>query len=163
MNLCAEYFINFSYKCGVNQYNKITENIYLGDKNAAGDKNFIKNMDVVVNCSKNIPFIDNTKINYRIPLDDDRKISTIIQFIYYYKILIPKLNKHIKNGKKIFIHCRCGIQRSANLVSALLIYSKGYKPKEAFNYVKSKRNIVFFPLNNYRLSVEKYYNIIKNI
>ena len=94
----------------------------------------------------------------RFKLDRERifiydNIDDPITKIVTYKVFL-------KDGKKIFIHCRCGIQRSANLVSALLIYSRGYKPDEAFSYVKSKRNIVFFPLNNYRLSVERYNKLI---
>jgi hypothetical protein len=59
------------------KYNKITDRIYLGNIQAAQDKNFFKekNIKAVLNCTNDIPnYFQNSNIEYmRIPVDDSLK------------------------------------------------------------------------------------------
>ena len=57
-----------------NNYSKITDNIFLGNKYAAFDRKFLEENEikVIVNCSKNIDFIESDYyIKHRIPVNDD--------------------------------------------------------------------------------------------
>ena len=60
--------------------------------------------------------------------------------------LIPHIDKCIQfikenKDKKIFAHCNAGISRSPSIVIAILIKELKYSFKDAFNLVKSNRNI----------------------
>ena len=99
-----------------NNYSKITDNIFLGNKYAAFDRKFLEENEikVIVNCSKNIDFIESDYyIKHRIPVNDDLSNVSINIMSIYMKDLIPIINKYINKNYKIFIHCRAGMQRSA--------------------------------------------------
>lgn len=60
-----------------------------------------------------------------------KKFSEIHKFI----------NDGIKNGK-VFVHCNCGVSRSATVVISYLMGEKQYSLKDAFLLVKKARNII---------------------
>lgn len=57
-----------------------------------------------------------------------------------------KSNEFIKNaidgGGKVFIHCICGVSRSATLLAAFLIQEYGMDFDGAINHLKNKREVV---------------------
>ena len=60
--------------------------------------------------------------------------------------LITHIDKCIEfinenKDKKIFVHCNAGISRSPAIIIAYLIKALNYSFKDAYNLVKSKRNI----------------------
>ena len=66
--------------------------------------------------------------------------------IYYilkwnYNNLYIIINIKENKDKKIFAHCNAGISRSPSIIIAYLIKELKYSFKDAFNLVKSKRNI----------------------
>lgn len=145
----------FGYKSG----SKITDNLFISDKHAALDKTFLNNnnIDVIVNCSKNIPFIKNYDVQkFRIPLNDDCVVDTICKMTLYLKDIIPQLNLLLENNKKILIHCRCGMQRSATVLVSLIMYRYRIRLEEAYKIIKNKRMITFFPFPNFQLSLDMY-------
>lgn len=80
----------------------------------------------------------------------------------YMKKLIPIINNHINNKQKILIHCRAGIQRSAAVVAALLMYRYNIEKNFAMNIVRHKRYCAFLPLPNFNLSLHLYQNYLEN-
>lgn len=144
---------------GYKSYNKITNQIFIGDCVSSKNRDFLKknNINVVVNCSKNFKFIKNISIKkYRVNLHDDMCYSTILLMIKYLKILSPILNKHIENGDNILIHCRCGMQRSATILAGLLMFRYRISKWQAMHIIKAKRFITFLPNANYGLSLDLY-------
>lgn len=51
---------------------------------------------------------------------------------------IKQLNKHLSEGKRIALHCRQGIGRSA-LIAASLMVLTGYSPGQAFDLLSKAR------------------------
>ncbi len=146
-----------------NSYSKINNNIYIGNKDSSMDKNFIKskNINVIINCSKNLPFTElKNIIKIRIPINDDQKYSSITLMSKYLQLLIPKLNKLINNKNIILVHCRCGMQRSATIIAALLIYRYKLKVWQAIQVVRVKRLIAFLPFPNFLISLQEYNKIL---
>ena len=63
-------------------YNKITNNIYLGNqKSSKSDIINKESFDVIVNCTPKLPFYSH-KINYRINVKDDLAYHSITYAIY---------------------------------------------------------------------------------
>lgn len=66
-----------------------------------------------------------------------------------------------KSDGKIFVHCMCGVSRSATFVAAYLIREKGMTANEAIEHLHSYRDKVN-PNTGFRAQLEKYEETIKN-
>lgn len=180
------YILASIYNLFFDSYNLIIPNIWLGDINAAHNYNFLKenNINVVVNCSNDLPFIfeinheipDLQLATYRIPVDDSLLEKDFIKMQNYFDIMLPIIFEHYKQNKKILIHCHMGKQRSAIFLSALLkvMLDNGVKIEnlqknsdqkqefnEIINFILSKRYQAFtFGYRiNFKKSYERYFKI----
>jgi hypothetical protein len=118
-NLIKIYYSFFS------NVDMILPNLWLGNYHAALDHDFISknNIDIIVNCTPDIPFISDHSIKkIRIPVYDSQLEKDFILMEYYLKIIIPILHKAYVENKKILICCYAGKQRSAIVVASLLYY-----------------------------------------
>ena len=149
---------HFGYK----HYNKINNNIYIGNINTAENTDFItnNNISIVINCSKDIPFYTSHTKNYRIPVNDDLSTASIILMTHYLKYVIPKINNHLNNGEILLIHCRAGIQRSATFLAGLLMYRYKLDKLTAITTIRNKRSICFLPSGNFNISLDIYSNYL---
>ncbi len=129
----------------------VTPNIWIGNYKAALNYAFIQSnhIDVIVNCTKDIPFIacEDTeqfdllsqsehkardvkfeptehKLNdmqmYRLDVNDSLLECDLLKMEEHMKYIIPLLKEHIEQGRIILVHCYAGKQRSAIVVAALL-------------------------------------------
>ncbi|CAD8086559.1 unnamed protein product [Paramecium sonneborni] len=60
--------------------------------------------------------------------------------------LFPDTNQQISEGLKrggVLVHCAAGVSRSASVVIAYIMKTRGWLFQEAFEYVKKRRNVVF--------------------
>lgn len=158
----------------VDDYNIIIPNLYLGNYNAANDKDFINNMNLVINCSVDLPFpnfyssINRKNFRHiRIPLNDTHNdIDQVLMTVNLPKIC-PIIHKYLNNGQKVFVHCYAGMQRSATIVLCYLMYkdvleNNSIKPlREYYRFLKSKRNIVFRPDPTFVDVIKNYYDVLK--
>lgn len=131
-------------------------NIWLGNQKSAHDSDFLykNNINVIINCSNNIPFLEEIKWKYRISVDDDRKFTSIIKL----KRTLPKIRKkiayHMSKKQNVLIHCRAGVQRSATVVCYFLMKELGWTKNHTMNYIINKRYIAFKPFANFNLALE---------
>ena len=107
----------------VDKMNYIIDNIYLGDKYAAKDEEYLKEHGIkaVVNCAYSF------KSNYK-----DLKFIQLYLKDKKYQKLFPKLDEgyefikeNSKGDDKILVHCQKGKSRSASLVIYYLMREKG--------------------------------------
>lgn len=148
---------------------KLLENLWLGDIQDAQNEQFIKsnNINVVVNCTKGLPFIDlPISFKYRIPVNDDLQEQSFQEMFNAMTYIIPVLVKHVNRGDRILIHCYAGVQRSAIVTLALLTaltypnMSCIYLTEESLQqfcmnlktYMSEYRPIVFTPNMNFKKS-----------
>ena len=135
---------------------QIIPQLWLGDKLISQKKSFFddKNITVVINCTKEIKFMDN-KITYRLDIDDD--LSTITMQKMYSEIykIIDFIDNEIEKGNNILVHCLKGKQRSANIVAAYLMKYSRINYTAAMKYIQSKRPICFTPSNNFEMVLKK--------
>jgi protein-tyrosine phosphatase len=141
---------------------EIIPRLWLGNKRAAANGKWLasNNINVVMNCSKDIPFSEDNPQRrfYRIPIDDSLRdvdinyLSTASEEVAY------TLLREYKSGSIILVHCAAGMQRSAASVAMFLMTLFRWPAKKAIDYIKGIRPIAFTPGVNFERSL-KYYEM----
>ena len=140
-------------------YNKILNNVYLSNYKDSINNEYINgnNIKVIINCSKNLPFINNNNIiKIRISINDDLSKQSNIDLFKYLNHITTIMNKYTKQNYNILVHCYAGIQRSPSIIAAYLIRYYNFSMYEAINYIKQKKNKTFYPKINFYNSLNKY-------
>lgn len=148
--------------------NKVLDRIYLGNYQAAKDRDFFKNKNIkaVLNCTTDIPnhFAHNRDIEYmRIPVEDSLKEKDYELMYKYFPAIVSFIHKHAVIEKhNILVHCWAGRQRSAISVAAYLV-NNGLSPHDACKYILDKRKEAFHHglSLNFEDSLMKFYKDMK--
>ena len=130
---------------------EIIPHLWLGNAKAAHDEQFLKeqNIQVVFNCSKDIPFHSSIRRRYRVPVDDNLQPEEIRNLELWSYEIVYKLNNEYKEGRPILVHCAAGMQRSPAVVAMFLIAMAGMTHEQAMAFIQSKRPIAFFMNANF--------------
>ena len=138
--------------------NEILPNLWLGNARASMSEQFIaeKQIHVVFNCTKNLPFSPMIPIKYRIPVDDNLEEEEIRNMELWSSEIAFKIIAEYKQGRHILVHCMAGMQRSAASVAFMLITHLHMRGKDAMKMIKEKRSIAFHPRANFGLSIEYF-------
>ena len=148
--LLKEKEIGQSYKI-----DKITDKIYLGSKEGLNETDYLKkeNINNVLSLLDIAPL--NNNINHKIIKLGDLYCENIIK---YFKECI----EFIEQSDKIFIHCECGVSRSATIVIAYLMYKYKLNFNDAYLYIKRIRPEID-PNNGFRKQLNIFNDeLIKN-
>lgn len=153
------------------KYNKITDRIYLGNFQAAKDRDFFhdKKIKAVLNCTKDkdVPnyFAHNRDIEYmRIPVEDSLKEKDFDLMYRYMPVIVEFIHKHADIQKhNILVNCVAGRERSCIAVAAYLVAKKGMNPHDACKMVLDKRPEAFWfgKSLNFDVSLNRYYKDLK--
>ena len=145
---------------GVPDAHEIIPGVWLGNKRAAlNDKWLIeKNVSVVFNATKDVPFSTKAKKQYRIPVDDNLKAEEIRNMTLWSHEIIYNLLKEMNTGATVLVHCAAGMQRSAAIVAMFLIVKRGYSWNQAITYIQNIRSIAFRPSANFEESIIAFNN-----
>jgi hypothetical protein len=141
-----------------NDANEIIPRLWLGNVRASKDEIFIKknNIEVVFNCTKDLPFSPIIPIKYRIPLDDNLKEEEIRNLELWSVEIAYKIMAEYKSGRTILVHCMAGMQRSAAAVAIVLITHLKIHALDAMKMIKEKRPIAFHYRANFGRSIDYY-------
>lgn len=153
----------------LSKYNKIMSKIYLGNYQAAKDRQFFtdKKIKAVLNCSKDIPntFICQKDIEYmRIPVDDSLKEVDFVKMYNYLNVMVEFIYKHvILQNEAILVHCYAGRQRSFTAVAAYLIAYCNMNVHQASKFIMDKRpEVMHFGTSfNFDQALIQFYDDIK--
>lgn len=155
MTYIVEHVKNFGTKIrnlnDCDAYNEIMEGLYLGSYLASEEAD---KFDVIINCTKTLKFYSKTKQNYRVPVNDDYTISSAVDLYKYGSQIINTIHVALLEDKKVLVHCRAGMQRSAAIVAMFLIKFHDMSPENALNYIKKKRNVAFEPFARFLYSLQ---------
>jgi protein-tyrosine phosphatase len=135
---------------------EIIPNLWLGNILDSRNKTFMENIEVVINCSKNIPFYSKKAKNVRIKVDDDLQKEEIINMYQYLDNATELIHKYLLSNNTIFVHCYAGKQRSATIVCAYIMRYLNLSYKETTDLVRTKRLIIFTPLPNFDEALKHY-------
>ena len=139
-----------------NSANEILSGLWLGNILDSRNKEFINLMDIVINCSKDIPFISEETKNIRIPVDDNLKAMEIVNMYKFLPKITEYIHSSLNKNKIILVHCHAGKQRSASVIVSYLIRYLNISLDKAISLVKTKRNIIFKPCINFRGALIKF-------
>jgi len=128
---------------------EILPHLWLGNILDARNKEFMDKIDIVINCSKNIPFYSKKSQNIRIKVNDDLTEIEITNMYKYLNNVTSFIYENLLKNKVIFVHCYAGKQRSATVICAYIMRYLHISYKEAAELMKSKRHVVFTPLSNF--------------
>ena len=128
---------------------EIITDLWLGNIRDSRNAEFINKVDVIINCSKKIPFLNNKKKCIRIPVDDNLEKSEIMNMYRFFPKITDIIHSYLTKNKIVFVHCYAGKQRSASIVVAYLMKYLRITLKNSIKLLESKRAIVFKPLVNF--------------
>jgi hypothetical protein len=138
--------------------NEILPRLWLGNVRASKDEDFIreKNIQVVFNCTKNLPFSPLIPVKYRVPVDDNLEEEEIRNMELWSSEIAYKIIAEYKEGRTILVHCMAGMQRSAASVAFMMIAYMNLRGGEAMRIIKEKRPIAFHPSANFGRSIQYF-------
>jgi len=139
--------------------NLILPGLWLGNGKASMNEDFLKknSINVVFNCTKDLPFHTSIRKRYRLPVHDNLKEEEIRNMELWSFEIVYKLSKEHKKGN-VLVHCYAGMQRSAAVVAMYLIATKRMKKEDAINFIRQKRSIAFSPFVNFDKAIQGFQN-----
>jgi predicted ATP-dependent Lon-type protease len=144
-----------------NDADEIIPRIWLGNVRSSVDENFIRseNIQVVFNCTKDLPFSYGIPVKYRVPVDDNLQEEEIRNMELWSAEIAQKLLKEYNSGRTILVHCYAGMQRSAACVAFLLIALYGKHAQDTMAFIQERRSVAFTPRANFERSIQ-YFDIM---
>ena len=132
--------------------------MWLGNARASMDEAFLKgkNIQVVFNCTKNLPFCPVVPVKYRVPVDDNLEEQEIRNMELWSSEIAFQMIKHYRANETILVHCMAGMQRSAAALAIMMIAHFGIRASEAMARIKRIRSIAFHPRANFGRSIESF-------
>tara|TARA_B100001094_G_scaffold331897_1_gene401821 strand:+ start:783 stop:1226 length:444 start_codon:yes stop_codon:yes gene_type:complete len=143
---------------------EIIPGLWLGDKNISINRQFFKDnsIDIVINCSKDLPFINLEIEKVRLKVHDNLEKDEIISMYNLLEYTTKYINDNLLLCKNILIHCYAGKQRSATLVVAYIMKYGKMNLYKTIELLKTKKKNVFTPSINF-IEALKLYNKDINI
>lgn len=137
---------------------EILPGLWLGNRKASVSEEFIRrnHIQVVFNCTKDLPFSPIIPIQYRIPLDDNLKEEEIRNMERWSNEIVYSILSEYRKGRPILVHCMAGMQRSAAAVAMALIAELRISALQAYQMIKEKRSIAFHPRANFGRAIDYF-------
>ena len=141
---------------------EILNGLWLGNILDTKNPEFMKNIDVVINASTDIPFTSDKSKNIRIKAKDNLEKEEISKMYNYLDNISKYIYDCLMENKIIFVHCYAGKQRSATIICAYLMKYLNLSYKESSDLMKTKRIVVFTPLPNFDSALRLYEDKLRN-
>lgn len=120
--------------------------LWIGSEGDSGDASFFRThgITLVVNATASIPVrLPAGVTSYRIPVDDDPDENDAM--LSHLPIVVVAIEDVLAHGNGVLVHCRAGMQRSAAVVAAYLMWKRGYTATRAMRYINDKKAETFWP------------------
>jgi len=142
---------------GAPSYSKVLDNLYIGDKRTAKDKDLLQSLGItyVVNVTKDIRnYFELPPFKYlKCPCDD----TDVASLQMYFDKAVDFIEEGRADGHSVLVHCQQGVSRSVSIVLAYLIRTQGLSLKEAYTKVRLVRPEAK-PKQNFLSQLFKYEN-----
>jgi hypothetical protein len=145
----------------IDKYNKIIDNLYIGNYQSAIDQNFIKNNNIklIINCTKTYNYPVTSDINLlRLNITDFNSPENNIIIASNIDKILEIISIYLESNEGVLVHCHMGQQRSAMLVACYLMKYKKMTLNKSIELIKSNRKLAFLPDATF-IDFLKYYEI----
>lgn len=114
---------------------QVLENLWIGDRYIAGDPEWLEqhNIEVVVNCTAELPRGPRTPPELHLPLEDGEAPAQLTALL---RGLAQRLGEY--KHKNILIHCSAGVSRSATVVLTYLMLVQGLTYSAALRFLQTR-------------------------
>lgn len=148
----------------MSKINKILNNIFIGNYDAALDENCLNQYDIkiIINCTKNNKKLESDRDYMQIPINDPPNFEDKEYLINNITKIINFIDIKIRENKNILFHCNHGSQRSPTIVALYLMHKFKFHYLDVCNFIKSQRKISFFGSINYLETLLYFDKILKN-
>lgn len=136
---------------------EIVENLYIGSEGDSRSSKFFKdkNIRLVVNASKNIPFKSSPDVRtYRVPVDDHPSENDVM--LRHLPIVVLAIDDVLRYGQGVLVHCRAGMQRSAAVVAGYIMWKYGLTATEAFERINELKHETFWPVPTFEKALRSW-------
>jgi len=117
----------------------LSQKLYIGSEDNAWNTNLLQGIGVthVLCVTGNVNFIKGIEYEH-FPMSDYGKtdLDKVLKKVY------PFFKRSQEDGKRLFVHCKLGQNRSATVVLGFLMMSKGLSLFEAYAMLKKQRPVV---------------------
>lgn len=114
---------------------------------------------LVVNCSKDIE-AELPVPTYRVPVDDWPKDSPVM--LRHLPEAVAVIDDTLQRGQSVLVHCYAGIQRSATVVAAYLMWRDGLGAREAMQRVQAVKPETFSPRPTFARALRQWETRLKD-
>ncbi len=143
-------------------YTEILKNLYLGNAEAPKQENFF---DLIINVADKLCHTysnNNCKKYIHLPLEDENTETQNNLLLNNLDFLINEIHTALKINKKILVHCRVGVSRSASVVVAAIMKITNSSLIQSICYVKTLRPYIFMYGVHFEKALLEYERKLKN-
>lgn len=140
---------------------KITDRIYLGDIATAFNKDELQKRGIthIISCILGVNPVFETDFEYKNIHLRDIPSENIDVYFNECNAYLDQIFEEDENNK-VFIHCICGVSRSATILTAYLMRKNNWSRDETIEYLQSKRSVVD-PNDGFRKQLSIYEETLK--
>jgi dual specificity phosphatase 12 len=138
---------------------EVLPGLWVGSAKDARDQQFLRNVGLVVNCSKNIPFYTAHIPGYRVAVDDNFEETTLM--IKYLERVTKIIDEALQNNTVVLVHCYAGMQRSSAVAASYLMYKLFLGPDEAMKAIKKAKPESFLPSPTFTHALHRYWSSLR--
>jgi protein tyrosine phosphatase len=141
-----------------NNADQILPGLWLGNAHASMDETFLKNakIQVVFNCTKDLPFHQSIRRRYRVPVHDNLQAEEIRNMELWSYEIVLKMHHEFQEGRPILVHCAAGMQRSPAAIAMFLIATQKMTMNNAMSFIRQRRPIAFYPGANFGEAIKGF-------
>lgn len=133
-------------------------NLWVGCSIASTDKEFLEknHIDMIINCTKDLPFSQIPLVHYRVPVNDDLSLESEEDMLGYLDGVTEAIYEALNQTQRILIHCHSGKQRSATVFLAWHMRYVSQSFEESYHLTRQLRPVSFQPSMNFFGSIRRW-------
>lgn len=136
---------------------QIIKNLWIGSEGDSRSTAFFKahGIRLVVNATANIPIRAPADVkSYRVPVDDHPSENDTM--LRHLPLVVVAIDDILKYGHGVLVHCRAGMQRSAAVVAAYLMWKRGMTADQVFEFINAKKHETFWPVPTFEAALRAW-------
>lgn len=150
-----------SIQMHIDNFFKVCDNLYLSGQEAALNHQICKTLQfkLVVNCTNHTPYVQprNSNTTYiKVAVEDNCRQKEITKLTSHLPHIVEVIHEVLCQNNAVLVHCRLGRQRSATVVAAYLMRTKGITMTDAIQHIQRLNPAAFQPEANFQRSLEMF-------